>query len=43
MNRKAMILLIDAYYKKINRNPAPKFKEYSNLELKKVIAMFDIN
>lgn len=42
MNRKQMILAIEQYYKNINRNPTPQFKTYSNLELKKVISMFDI-
>ena len=42
MNRKLMLKIIDNYYKSINRNPAPQFKNYSNLELKKVISMFDI-
>ena len=37
-----MLKCIEAYYKSINRNPAPKFNEYSNLELKKVISMFNI-
>ena len=42
MNRKQMILLIDNYYKSIERTIPPRFRSYSNLELKKVILMFDI-
>jgi hypothetical protein len=42
MNRKAMILLIDNYYKNINRVNPPQFRNYSNHELKQVISMFDI-
>jgi hypothetical protein len=42
MNRKQMILLIDNYYKSIERITPPRFRSYSNLELKKVILMFDI-
>jgi hypothetical protein len=37
-----MIILIDNYYKSIERTIPPQFKNYSNLELKKVISMFDI-
>ena len=43
MNRKQMLLAIEAYYKSIERTTPPRFRSYSNLELKKVIAMFDIN
>ena len=42
MNRKQMIVVIEAYYKSIERTIPPQFRSYSNLELKKVISMFDI-
>jgi hypothetical protein len=42
MNRKQMILLIEDYYKSIERIKPPQFREYSNQELKLVIILFDI-
>jgi hypothetical protein len=42
MNSNQMIVVIEAYYKSINRNPTPKFYEYTNLELKQTIILFDI-
>jgi len=42
MNRKQMILLIDNYYKSIERTTPPQFRSYSNIELKKTIILFDI-
>lgn len=37
-----MILLIEDYYKSIERTNPPQFREYSNQELKLVIILFDI-
>jgi hypothetical protein len=37
-----MILLIEDYYKSIERTKPPQFREYSNQELKLVIILFDI-
>ena len=37
-----MIILIDNYYKSIERTNPPQFREYSNQELKLVIMLFDI-
>ena len=42
MNRKAMLILIEAYYKSIDRINPPKYKDYTNHELKQVISMFNI-
>ena len=42
MNRKMMIGLIEKYYREINRVNPPKFREYTNLELKQTISMFNI-
>jgi hypothetical protein len=42
MNRKQMMACIEQYYKSIERTTPPRFRSYSNLELKKVILMFDI-
>jgi hypothetical protein len=37
-----MLILIEAYYKNINRVNPPQFRNYSNHELKQVIVMFNI-
>jgi hypothetical protein len=37
-----MLVLIEAYYKKIGRTNPPQFKEYSNQELKQTIRLFEI-
>ena len=42
MNRKQMILAIEQYYREINRVNPPKYKDYTNHELKQVILMFNI-
>ena len=42
MNRKQMLLVIAAYYKNIGRPNPPPFKEYTNLELKKTIMLFEL-
>jgi hypothetical protein len=42
MNRKAMLVVIEAYYKNIGRTNPPPYKEYSNQELKKVIVLFKL-
>ena len=42
MNRKSMILLIEKYYKSIERLNPPKYKDYTTHELKQVIIMFNI-
>jgi hypothetical protein len=42
MKRKEMIKAIDEYYKSINRVNPPKFREYSNDELRQTIILFGI-
>jgi hypothetical protein len=42
MNRKQMLIVIAAYYKSIGRINPPPFKEYTNLELKKTLMLFEI-
>jgi hypothetical protein len=42
MNRKQMIVVIEAYYKSIERTIPPQFRTYTNLELKQTIILFDI-
>ena len=42
MNRKQMLVVIAAYYKSIGRTNPPPFKEYTNLELKKTIMLFEL-
>ncbi len=42
MNRKQMLIVIAAYYKSIGRTNPPPFKEYTNLELKKTLMLFEI-
>lgn len=38
-----MLVVIEAYYKSIQRTNPPPFKEYSNLELKKTIDLFQLS
>jgi hypothetical protein len=42
IKRHDCIKLLDDYYKSINRNPTPKYSEYSLVELKLCLRMFDI-
>ena len=42
LKRKEMIMLIDNYYKSINRTNPPNFREYSNQELRQTIILFNI-
>ena len=42
MNRKQMLVVIAAYYESIGRTNPPPFKEYTNLELKKTIMLFEL-
>ena len=37
-----MIIVIEAYYKSIERIVPPQFRTYTNLELKQTIILFDI-